>query len=118
MQLMKLNAIYVELRGDSWFDSNASFNEELKTAMIHVMPDWLYDQAMHLIDELYELDKGNTENEECWFMIDMENFRSSMYEAHKEIMRKHNADTLAVLDVLDGDDEVEFDLDKWLSDDE
>lgn len=45
MQLMKLNSIYAELRGDSWFDSEKSLSEELQTAMRRVMPDWLYAQA-------------------------------------------------------------------------
>lgn len=114
MELKKLNQIYVELRGDSWFDSEKELDRELQTAMTHCMPQWLLDQALQLIEELYELDRGNKENEDCFFMIDMEFFRQGMYDAHKEIMRKHNADMLSALDVLDGDDETEIDFDAIL----
>lgn len=116
MELKKLNDIYVELRGDSWFDSEKPLDAELDTAMLHVMPQWLYDQAKDLIAQLYALDQGNTEDEECFVMIDMDLFRSGMYEAHQEIIKNRNAETLAALDVLDGDDEEYFDIDKYVSD--
>lgn len=118
MQLMKLNSIYAELRGDSWFDSEKSLSEELQTAMRRVMPDWLYAQANQLIEELYELDKGVTEHEDMFFMIDMDYFRSGMLEAHRFIIKQRNDAELAALEVLDGNDEEEFDLNAWLSSDE
>jgi len=118
MQLMKLNSIYAELRGDSWFDSEKSLSEELQTAMRRVMPDWLYAQANHLIEELYELDKGVTEHEDMFFMIDMDYFRSGMLEAHRFIIKQRNDAELAALEVIEGNDEEEFDLNAWLSSDE
>lgn len=118
MQIMKLNSIYDELRGDSWFDSANPLNEELTNAMKHVMPDWLYMQANQLIDELYALDKGDTEHENMFFMIDMDFFRSGMLEAHRFIIKQRNDDALSILDILDGNDEEEFDFDAWLSSDD
>lgn len=51
-------------------------------------------------------------------MIDMDYFRSGMLEAHRFIIKQRNDAELAALEVLEGNDEEEFDLNAWLSSDE
>ena len=102
MEMKKLKELHAEYRGEEWIESGIT--EEYNDALLCVATEKTVDEILDIMKTLVEFHAGERPDEEDdWVVYDSAKFNKVIKDANAVIFAKRDKETLATLDILEGD---------------